>query len=252
MSADARLRPPRRRGDAAQNGRHSHDELPADDWRRPQEAIQLEPLARDRQHQERQPPEDDAKDRRAAKPLHVAGCPRHGTSRHDRDEQRRLPSPHDAEDRDHDEAAGRDQQRRIRAEGTEIQHDRACRDEDRRGISPRGAEADRPLEADERAEKPADHQRPVRDQLILPGQRQIPPEAHEPEPHPAGHRQQSDGQQRQPARRQPHQRPPSPSWRLASSDIMSGSHGGSHSTTMSTSVTSGTRSRIADVTRSFR
>ena len=210
------------------------------DARRPQDAIQLEPLARDRQHQERQPPEDDAKDRRAAKPLHVAGRPCQRTNRHRRDEKRRLPSPHDDEDRDHDEAAGRDQQRRQRAEGTEIQHDRARRDEDRRGISPWGTEGDRPLEADERAEKAADHQRPVRDQLVLPPQREVPPEAHESEPRAARHRQHADEQQRHPARRQPHQRSPSPSCRLASSDIMSGSHGGSHSTTMSTSATSGT------------
>ena len=69
--------------------------------------IQLEPLAGDRQHQERQPPEHDAENRRAAEPLHVADRPGQRADRHRRDEERRLPSPHDHEDRDHDEAAGR-------------------------------------------------------------------------------------------------------------------------------------------------
>lgn len=66
------------------------------------------------------------------------------------------------------EAAGPEQERRKRAEDTEIQHDRACRGEYRRGISSWGTEGDRPLETDERAGKPADHQRPVRNQLVLP------------------------------------------------------------------------------------
>jgi len=62
---------------------------------------------------------------------------------------------------------------------------------------PHAAPGDGTLEADERAEKATDHERPVGDQLIRPGEQQILAQAYQAEQDAACHGQHADHQQRQ-------------------------------------------------------
>jgi hypothetical protein len=123
----------------------------------------------------------------AGEPPRVADQPGDRAGRHRGGEERRLTPPENQEDRDEHRAAGNDEERRRRTH-RQIEHQGAGRDQGGCGIGPSPTQGDGAFERDQRAKKPAHHQRAVRDQPVWKRQRQTPAEAHQSEPRSAGHR----------------------------------------------------------------
>lgn len=164
--AKAELGPPRCRRGAGQDERYRPDKRSTNRDRLAQHAIQLESLRGDREHEKGEPPEHDAEDGGPLEPLHVAGDPRRGGERHCHEEERRLPPPYDSAHGRHDDAPGSNEPRAQQSHRAEIHYERTGGDECRRRISPGSAQGDGTLETHERAEKAADHERPVGNHAI--------------------------------------------------------------------------------------
>ena len=127
----------------------------------PSERGELEPLARDREHEEARPPRDDLEERLPARPEDVSRHPeRRPEPEHGR-RGRRVGAQDREEEADEDDA-GQHEHELADALAYAGGKQRDAGDRAGRGqVAPRPAQRDRPLERDHRAEEAEDHERSV-------------------------------------------------------------------------------------------